>query len=59
MGKVAQIRTSRVGCERHAGVNRKEIARLLSCGHSPASIASLYGMSMREVRRAAKRAVHE
>ena len=56
MGKVAQIHTSSVGYERHAGINRKEIARLLSCGHSPASIASCYGMSMRDVRRIAKRA---
>lgn len=55
MGKVAQIKTSSVGFEFHPGVNRKEIARLLSCGHSPASIAAMYGMSMRDIRRMAKR----
>lgn len=55
MGKVAQIRTSSVGCERFPGVNRKEVSRLLSCGHSPASVAAMYGMSMRDVRRIAKR----
>ena len=52
---MAQIRTSSVGCERFPGVNRKEVSRLLSCGHSPASVAAMYGMSMRDVRRIAKR----
>ena len=36
-------------------LDRREVNRLLSCGHSPASIASCYGMSLRDVRRIAKR----
>ncbi len=55
MGKVAQIHTSSVGYDRFSGLNRKEIRRMLSCGHSPASVAAAYGVSMREVKRIAKR----
>lgn len=55
MGKVAQIKTSAVGVDSYRCINRGEIKRLLSCGHSPASIASCYGMSLRDVRRIAKR----
>lgn len=55
MGKVAQVRTSDNTCGTYASVSRKEVARMLSCGHSPASIAACYGMSMRDVRRIAKR----
>ncbi len=53
MGKLAQIKTT--GTEYYRGVSRSEIRRLLSCGHSPASIASQVGVSLREVRRIAKR----
>lgn len=53
MGKLAQIKTT--GTEYYRGVSRSEIRRLLSCGHSPASIAAQVGVSLREVRRIAKR----
>lgn len=36
-------------------LSRREVNRLLSCGHSPASIAASYGMSVGDVRRAIKR----
>lgn len=55
MGLVAQLRTSDTTCGAYEKVSRKEVARMLSCGHSPASIAACYGMSMRDVRRIAKR----
>ena len=55
MGKVAQIRTSDNTCGTYQRPSRREVARMLSCGHSPASIASCYGMSLRDVRRIAKR----
>ena len=55
MGVVAQLRTSDTTCGAYERVSRKEIARLLSCGHSPASIAACYSMSMRDIRRIAKR----
>lgn len=35
------------------GVSR-EILRLLSCGHSPAAIAAMLGLSMRDMRRITK-----
>jgi hypothetical protein len=55
MGKVAQVRTSDNTCGTYQRPSRKEVSRMLSCGHSPASIASCYGMSLRDVRRIAKR----
>ena len=36
-------------------LDRREVNRLLSCGHSPASIAASYGMSVRDVRRIVRR----
>ena len=36
-------------------IDRREINRLLSCGHSPASIAASYGLSVGEVMRVVKR----
>lgn len=55
MGKVAQVRTSDNTCGTYQRPSRREVARMLSCGHSPASISSCYGMSLRDVRRIAKR----
>jgi len=55
MGMVAQLRTSDTTCGAYAKASRKEVARMLSCGHSPASIAACFGISMRDVRRIAKK----